>query len=238
VPYLDQGAQVLVVGPDGGKFVQIPKGMASENQIEQRITAQIEKNGAGTIFIRSVYQGQFAPSYRQLAETPGQLKRYTETDAASRFPGAVMSRFNSSTSRAQGPMWVEGEFKVPALASQSGDRKALSSAIDPLNLTSRYAQDSERKHDLELWYPWTKIVELVYHLDPALKVAVLPEEAKLQEPFGSFTRKVVVEGPVVRVKDEFVLLSQRIPQAQFAKFKEFCRKIDSLLSQKILLDGK
>ena len=238
VPYLDQGAQVLVVGPDGGKFVQIPKGMARENQIEQRITARVDLNGSGSIFVRSVYQGQFAPAFRQLAETPGQLKRYIETDAATRFPGAVMSRFNSATSRAQGPMWVEGEYKVPALASQSGDRKALSSSIDPLNLSTRYAKDAERKHDLELWYPWARSVELVYHLDAALRVAVLPEEAALKESFGTFTRKVTVEGQVVRVRDEFTLLSQRIPKAQYPRFNAFCRKIDSLLSQKILLDGK
>ncbi|MBI3829952.1 MAG: DUF3857 domain-containing protein [Planctomycetes bacterium] len=238
VPYLDQGAQVLVVGPEGGKFVQIPKGKAQETVIEQKINATVDKNGAGTLFVRSVYTGQYAPSYRQFAETPGQLKRYLNEEGSKRFPGAELVRMNNAAPAEQGPMWVEAEYKVPSLAGQSGDRKAASTAIEPLNLSTRYITGNDRTHDLELWFPWSKTCELSYRLDDSLKVAALPGEANLKEDFATFTRRVSNENGVVRIVDEFVLLSQRIPKDQYVKFNAFCRKVDSYQSQKLMLEAK
>ena len=135
-------------------------------------------------------------------------------------------------------MWIEVEYKSTALASQSGDRKALPSSIEPLNLSQTYLSGNERTHDLELWFPWTKTAELAYRLDPALKAVNVPEEAELKESFGNFTRKVLLENGVVRIIDTCELLSQRIPKADYAKFSAFCRKVDSLLSQKVLLEAK
>jgi len=238
VPYSDQGAQVLVVGPDGGKFVQIPKPRTDENVIEQKVTAQVEKDGSGTLFIRSTYKGQHAPAYRQLAETPGQLKRYYEEQGSQRFRGAEMTRLANGGPQELGPMWIEVEYKVKSLAGQSGDRKALPSSIEPLNLSQTHLSGNERTHDLELWYPWTRTTEVSYRLDPALKAVNVPEEAELKESFGTFTRKVTLENGVIRILDTCVLLSQRIPKEDYAKFSAFCRKIDSLLGQKVLLEAK
>jgi hypothetical protein len=47
--------------------------------------------------------------------------------------------------------------------------------------------------------------------------------------------KVTVEGPTVRIREETVLSSQRIPKEQYAKFSVFCRKVDALEEQKVLL---
>jgi len=238
VPYLDQGAHVLVVGPDGGKFVQIPKGKPDESRIEQRVNATVEKTGAGTLFVRNVYTGQYAAPYRQFAETPGKLKRYLSEEGSKRFSGAELARMNNGSPHAQGPMWVEAEYKVPALAAQSGDRKALTAAFDPLNLSTRFITGNDRTHDLELWFPWSKSGELAYRIDEGLKVAALPEEADLKEDFATYLRKVTSENGMVRIVDEFVLISQRIAKDQYLKFNAFCRKVDSYQSQKVLLETK
>jgi len=235
LPYMDQGAQVLVVGPDGGRFVQIPKATAEENRREQRVQAQVEKSGAGTLRIRSVYRGQYAPYFRELAETPGRFKSQLQEQGARRFSGAELKTLTHAGPDEQGPMWIETEYRVPTLAAQSGDRLALPASAEPLELSRRYLTGGERRHDLELWFPWARTVEVLFHLDPALKPVSLPEEAELKEAFGSFSRKVTVEGPTVRIREETVLSSQRIPKEQYAKFSDFCRKVDALEEQKVLL---
>jgi hypothetical protein len=238
LPYTDQGAQVLVVGPDGGRFVQIPKATAEENRGEQRFEAQVAGSGDGTLLVRYVHRGQFAPYFRELAETPGRFKSLLQEQAAKRFPGAELTRLNHASPNEPGPMWIEAEYKVPALAAVSGDRRALASAPQTLDLARRYLSGGARKHDLEVWFPWARSTEVAYHLDPAWRPVSLPEEAEIKEEFASFRRQVSVEGQTVRIRDAFVFSSQRVSKDLYEKFSEFCHKVDALLDQKALLQGQ
>ncbi len=238
VPYSDQGAQVLVVGADGGRFVQIPKGTTQENLVEQRIDATLKKDGSGTIFIRETRRGQEAPYYRQAAATPGQFRRIIETRGARRFPGAKLLRLNNSKPMQQGPMWVETEFNVPKLAVQSGERLSLSSTIEPLSLSARYLTPGERKHDLELYFPRARKNEINYHLDEGFAIVNLPEDFEVKEAFGHFSRKVTKDGTIIRIRDDFEISNQRISKEQYSKFKTFCDSVDAVLEKKILIRRK
>jgi len=119
-----------------------------------------------------------------------------------------------------------------------GDRRALASAPEPLDLSRRYLTGGQRRHDLEILFPWGRSSEVIYQLDPAWRAAGLPEEADLKEDFGSFRRQVLLQGQMVRIVDELVLSSQRITKEQYAKFSDFCHKVDALLEQKVLLEGR
>jgi len=238
VPWADRGAQVLVADSAGGKFMRIPQATPRENLIEQRFTAKVERSGAGTILLHDVRHGQFAPGYRQLAETPGQFERYMKEHAAKRFNGAELEKLELAPPDEQGPMWIKSTMKVPALATQSGERKAIPAALDLLNLSQRYASDTKRKCDLELYFPWERKTEIVYELDKGLKIASLPEEAEITGPFGTYRRKFTRKNETLVLQEEFVQARHRVPVAEYEAFKSFCNRIDSLMDQKILLDAK
>jgi len=237
VPYSDQGAQALVVGPDGGEFVQIPCGTAAENRNEANIQADVRKNGSGTVRLRRVYRGQVAPFVREQIDTPGTFRSTVQAQAAQRFPGAELIRLAHSRPEDQGPVWVESEFSIPNLAARSGDRLALLGSAEPLNLSQRFLSGGERRHDLRLWFPFSQAGEVNCRLEPGLQPVGLPEEIDLKEPFGSYRRKVTVQDRHVRIVEEFSLDSEVIARDRYAKFSEFCHKVDALQAQKLLVQS-
>ncbi|GMV81084.1 MAG: hypothetical protein AMXMBFR7_22680 [Planctomycetota bacterium] len=235
VPAMDQGAQVLVVGPEGGQFVQIPRTAAADNRHETRVTATLNAQGAAQVFVRTVATGEYAPYWRQRAGTPGQFERFIKEQIAQQFPGAELSRLTQAQPGEQGPMWFETELRVPRLATPSGDRYSLPSAPESMDLSRLYVSGAERTHDLMLWFARSRQVETVYQLDEGYKVVALPESVELKESFGRFVREVRQEGQRLTLKIDFRLDTYRIKKEEYAAFAAFCRKVDALNDEKVLV---
>jgi len=236
VPYADENAQVLVVGKNGGSFVRIPRSAPVANMVEQKFEAKVQRDGTATLKMRDVRHGQFAPSYRELAETPGQYERFMREFAARRFNGAEVVEMTRADRKEQGPMWMETTLKVPQLASRSGERKALPATLDPLGLSGRFTGETKRTNDVELYFAWKRVTETVYDLDAALTVLSLPEELDLKEPFGLYSRKVSKEGSRVTIKETFELSRASVKAEEYEAFKTFCNKVDNANDQKVLLE--
>ena len=238
LPWADQNAQVLVIDANGGKFVKIPSSTPQENLIEQKFNVKVGRNGSSTMRMEDFRHGQFAPGYRELAETPGQYERYMKEFAARRFNGGEVIKMELPPAGSSGPMWTKAEMKLPSLTSRAGERRAIPVTFEALNLSQRYANEQVRKHELELHFPWSRKVSIVFELDAALNIASLPDEAQIREPFGSYTRKLSKNGGKLSIDEELIIDRNRIPTAEYEAFKKFCNKVDSLLEQKVLLDVK
>ncbi|HYG74451.1 MAG TPA: DUF3857 domain-containing protein [Planctomycetota bacterium] len=238
VPDADQTAQVLAVNSAGGKFLKVPGSEAKDNVIQQQFTVKVERSGAATVQIQDYRHGQFAPAYRQLAESPGQYERYMKDYAARRFNGAEVEKLEFAPPHEQGAMWMKTSLKVSALATQSGERKTLPATLDGFFLSPRFAAQTKRRHDLELHYPWMRKMEIVYQLEAGLKVVSVPEDVEIVEPFGRYSRKIKHAEGGLTIQENFELSRQRIAVAEYEAFRLFCNRVDSLLDQKVLLEAK
>jgi tetratricopeptide (TPR) repeat protein len=238
VPAADQQAQVMVCDPKGGSFIKIPTRTPEENLAEQKFNVTVDKTGGGTMTLRDVRHGQDAPAFRRFIDTAGQYEKYLKDYAARRLNGAELTNWKTSKPEDQGPVWMETEFKIPVLAGQSGERRALPSTFEPLELSRNFANETKRNFDIELYYPRSRKIELNYELPDSFKVATVPEEAHIEEQFGKFSRKVKQNGKSVVIQDEFELSRPRITVAEYEAFKAFCNKVDTALDQKVLLDVK
>ncbi len=237
VPSADRGAQVLVAGPDGGKFMKIPQSKGTDNLIDQVFTAQVAPGGSATLTIRDTRSGQFAPMLRESIETPGKFESNMKDFAARRFNGAEVKRLSASEPLSQGPAWSEMVLSIPNLGARSGDRMALPATFEPINLTQRYASDAKREHDIELYVPWSRKTALNYHFEPGAKIASLPEAENIDKPFGKYVRTVKQNGDELVIDETFELPKTRIPKGDYPAFKDFCHKVDALMDQKVLLQG-
>jgi len=238
LPETDQTAQVLAVNASGGKFLKIPPSRPEQNVIHQQFKARVERSGAAALSIQDYRYGQFAPAYRQLAETPGQYERYMKDYAARRFNGAEVEKIETAPANEQGPMWMKTTLKVPALATHSGERKALPATLDGFYLSPRFANQTTRKHDLEMLYPWTRKMDIDYELDKGLKVISVPEDIEIVEPFGKYSRKITSSENTLSIHENFELTRQRITVGEYEAFRLFCNRVDSLLDQKVMLETK
>jgi transglutaminase-like putative cysteine protease/tetratricopeptide (TPR) repeat protein len=238
VPDADQNAQVLLINEKGGEFVRIPGSTPVDNLIEQTFDAKVDSSGSGTLTLHDIRHGQFAPMYRQLAETPGNYERYMKDYAAKRFNGAEVEKLELAPKHDQGPMWMKATLKAPALASQSGERKALPATLDPLHLSMRYASQNTRKHDLEMYFPWARRLQVSYALPDGVKASSLPEAVDLSEPFGKYSRKVTRKDGTVTIEENFEFSKRQVKVSEYDAFRQFCNKVDSLMDQKVLLETK
>ncbi len=199
------------------------------------MTATLNAQGAAQVFVRTVATGEYAPYWRQRAGTPGQFERFIKEQIAQQFPGAELSRLTQAQPGEQGPMWFETELRVPRLATPSGDRYSLPSAPESMDLSRLYVSGAERTHDLMLWFARSRQVETVYQLDEGYKVVALPESVELKESFGRFVREVRQEGQRLTLKIDFRLDTYRIKKEEYAAFAAFCRKVDALNDEKVLV---
>ncbi|MCX7804871.1 MAG: DUF3857 domain-containing protein [Planctomycetota bacterium] len=237
VPFGDQGAGALIVEPVGGRFVKVPRSSLQDNRIEISADFEVRPAGSASLAVRDRCRGQFAPHYRAMVQTPGRFRQEIETRIARRFAGAsVKSLRFEDWSKLSTPMWAEYEAEIPSLATPSGDKKAMPCCYDNLRLTARYALQTERKHDLEIWYPWSQRVEISYRLPKEMKVVSMPDPVDVAEPFGFYRRTVGREGTTVRIVEEFVLSNPRIRAADYPAFRAFCVRVDALQEAKILLE--
>jgi tetratricopeptide (TPR) repeat protein len=237
VPYADEGAQVLVVEENGGRFMTIPTSSAAQNRVARDVRISLEKDADPGVFVREVCTGQFGPFYRTMAATPGQYKRRLTEIASRRFPGSVIQRIDHAAADAPGDMWTEIEFTAPQLLS-GGARKTVPACWEPLELVSRYAQREQRSMPLELWFQRSNLLKLTCTLGAKLKAAELPREVELKESFARYVRRVEKNDLEVRVTEEFALLQQRIAVADYPKFRAFCAQVDALQEEKIILEDK
>jgi len=237
VPSADRGAQVLVAGPEGGTFMKIPQSKGEENRIDQVFSAKVASNGSASLTIHDIRSGQFAPMLRESIETPGKFQSNMKDYAAQRFNGAEVKKLSASEPLSQGPAWSDMELSVPNLAARSGDRLALPAIFEPINLTRRYAVDSTRKHDIELYVPWSRKTEINYHFDQGMKIASTPEEASIDEPYGKYSRTVKKNGDDLIIGEVFELPKTRITVKEYEGFKNFCNRVDALMEQKVLLQA-
>ena len=173
-----------------------------------------------------------------MIETPGTFETHMKDYVARRFDGAEVTDLQTAGALAQGPVWTDMTIKAPRLGTPSGDNLALAATLEPLNLSSRYANETKRTSPIELYSPYERRFDLTYTLDPATRPLAMPEDAALSEPFGRFQRHVTQTGNTVRIEESFELTRSRIPVAEYEAFKGFCNKVDSLLDQKVLLQLK
>lgn len=237
VPFGDEGAQVLVIEKDGGRFVRIPVSTAARNRISREVSVRPDKDNGAVVFLREVAAGQFAPYFRGMAETPGQYRRRIAEAAARRFPGARLLKLHCAAPEEQGDMWTEAEFTAPQLLA-GGDRKTVPASYGPANLSARYANEDKRRLPLELWFARSYTGRLVYRLGDGLKVRDTPKSIELKEPFAVYSRKVEKRDGELEISEELRLVKHRIPVKDYPKFKEFCNRVDALQAEKVILENK
>jgi hypothetical protein len=238
VPALDCGTQVLVAGPEGGEFLKVPEASSALNRIEQLYDVKVPANGSSELKVHSTHSGYFAPLLRESIDTPGKFDTHMREYAAQHFNGAELLNLKSSDVDSQGPAWSDMELKVPSLLTRGGEQLTLPATFETLALGQRYARDALRTHDINMQVPWARKIELTYRLDDALSVQTLPEDAKLDKPFGRYERTVKRAGNNVTITELIEMPLTQIPVGSYSDFRAFCERVDTLMEQKVVMRAR
>ena len=239
VPAQDTGTQVMVAGPEGGEFKRIPDGSSKFNAIEQLYDVQVALTGNAELKLHDTRSGFFAPLLRESIDTPGKFETHMRDYAAQHFNGAELLSLKSSDVDSQGPAWSEMDLKISNLVTRGGEQMTLPAAFE---ICYRWAQRlcarREAHHDplqYGMQVPWSRKTQIAYRLADGLSPETLPEEAKLENPFGRFDRSIQRYGNNIIITELIDLPLTLIPTKDYKDFRLFCQRVDTLMEQKVVL---
>ncbi len=237
LPYMDQGAFVLIVWPDGRfRLDSPPEATAAENMNRSSYQAEITPEGDLLLEGEEKFFGARAASVRQEYEEPKTRKQELERALSMISPGAeVLDQDFSDLSDLEASPSYRYKSALPRYAAINGASMVLPLTLFPHQVTTAYGALAERKTDLVTTYAWSTRNLIHYKLPPGWKIEALPEGQRVETPYATLSQIVTKTDDGFTTDDTVTLLARRVPRADYPAFREALGAIDRALERKVVL---
>lgn len=239
LPESDQGAEVLVVKPEGVERQKIPFADASDNRLEHRFEIDLSDTDGPVVRYTRVAHGRFDVSTRH---------RFTgsQEEQKERAEMLITSLFGSLDGELELAQWPDFEdlsapvqmtfVARPTSLGRRGDHgMELPTSFDRLELLQGAGQETNRSTDLLLSSAWSQSAQIQY---------ILPEGARCEAltavEVGSnhldYRRSCEVDGNRITLHEDFRIKQHRVPSDAYQSFRDSCRQVDDAQNQFLQID--
>jgi len=237
LPEADRGAEVLVVDPDGrSEFRVTPEAPASLSATDTAYRVRVAADGGAALEGTSVVKGLGAPGYRQSYASPsGRIATFEQSWARS-FPGVTVARLDVSDPRKlEEDVRLAYDLEIPGYADVAEDGSlSFSPTRAAGSMVETFAPLSNRRSDMVLRYPWSTSFRYEIELPRGFEPAGLPEASRIDSPFGEVNVEYAREGGALVISGSIEISRARIRADEYAGFRSFLGRVDSLLARKIV----
>jgi transglutaminase-like putative cysteine protease len=233
LPAMDQGVNVLRVGPDDVVLTRTPMTPPEANRRERTLTLRPRRDGGAAFTLREEVRGAEAPPLRRRYRAEGTRRDRLRLDFGRPMPGLDLRDVEvTGLATFDAPVVVELRGMAPDLALRDGRTLRIAPSLLP-ELTPRLAPRSERRLplDLRLRESYRETREVV--LPPGYRVGSLPEGGIAESPFGALTLTATGDGPVL-LTTELVRRADRVAREDYAAFRAWVEAADRLLRQRLI----
>jgi transglutaminase-like putative cysteine protease/predicted Zn-dependent protease len=238
LPDMDQGAEVLVVGPRGAEFRAAPVLSSSSNVSRWSEAISLDATGAATVRGTMELRGGAAPSMRERFEAEGTQRERLEEWLRGGLPGVTVksATFGGLADR-EAPVKIRYEASHPTFARVEGGKLVVpvSASEAPSQI---YARASKRNYPLMLGSP-SETENTRVLTAPA---GYVPENADrtfaATSPFGTISLEVAtVKGAggatEVRATTKRVFKVHRVEPGDYGAFRAWLEKADAALRGRV-----
>ena len=228
LPWVDQGANVLVVKEDGsGEMTQTPLFPPERNRIQWLVTATLGMDGdlEGSYTIEA-----FGQDRTEFAGFVAQTKPTEREDAMARFmarisPGAVLLGQDVIAPKdPQDSLKLVIRFKVPRFLVRAGNVDVLSLHLVRFPYVASMAALSSRHHPIFFENLRRETSEVRLYLPPGKHIKKLPEGRTLEGPGVSASTSYQVKQEsgrdILVVKRSITFAKREIPAADYSALKQ------------------
>ncbi len=234
LPESDQGAEVLIVKPDGAERKQIPFSNAEHNRLEHDFEVDLTDPSGPRIRYTRTAHGRFDVATRH--GFTGSMEEQKETAEA-----LITSMFGPLNGELELVSWPDFEdlsatmsmtfVAQPASLGRRGDQgMELPTSFERLELLQGVGRESARTTDLLMASAWSQSSRIRYLLPPSARGEALPSVA-LSGSHMDYQRVTVKEGSTLTLNEEFKVKQHRIPVAAYQSFRDSCRQVDDAQNQ-------
>lgn len=227
----DQGAEVLIVGPDGVERAAIPYASADAHRLVRRYRVELAPDGGGRVALRDESVGGFGVRLREryaghADARATRLAAEYERGLGKVVAGAIQS---SDLDDLGAPAWLEAELDAAQLWTEESGGTTLPLAFDALGILDAAVESpGERRHNLVFDRPFGLDTAIEWRLPAGRQLRALPAPVRI-ELAGLLEYRCearAIDGGVA-VERSFRLHERRIPLARYAEFQDALRRIAS-----------
>jgi len=257
---------LIVKDGAGAEFRTIPIIPADRNIRDVEQTIRLASSGEAEIEHAFVVQGSSAAGLRVAFHSPEQRKERLTSAFGGIYPGVEIDEVAApGIDSIQRPVRVEARLRAPKFAerpsgaegaerpfgaegaerpsraegaSTEGDatRLRFRTLGRESTLTTEWAAQAEREHDLILDVPSIERHHLRIHLPKGYRIAHMPSGASIEAAIGSFKLTIVPTDDGASVESELVLRDYRVKPQDYGAFRAFLQSVDETLEQNFELE--
>lgn len=236
LPHLDQGAQALVVRPDGEtRLLRLPSSRPEDNLNESAYVATL--SGDSRLLLEGVerFAGARAARHRQDFQEKDDRPRRLTRQLSQIFAGIrVESVEFSDLDDLEQPVSYRYRAVVPRYGRQGGPdgaRLSVPVALFRHELAQAYGQLTERQHPIFLRHPWQTTNRVRYRLPEGARVDALPEGVSIDSKHISLEQRVRPLANGFETRETVTVKSRVIPAEDYPDFRRACLAIDRAMGR-------
>jgi uncharacterized protein DUF3857/transglutaminase superfamily protein len=236
LPEYEQGSLALVVAGASGELLAMPSLGPESNRLERRIEAILAPDGSVSASLRESSSGQVAADERSFCQSLPALEyaKRIEGWISRGVTGAKLSRIEPGPQASGGRFELSVAFSAPRYAQlmQGGLLVFKPVPVPPRRLPS--LTDPKRRHPVVL--PSEAVAETVQVQLPAgFSVDELPDPAKLEADFGTFTSSCEAKDGSVVCKRDLLLRPVSVPADQYGAVRHFFEQVRAAQEAPVVL---
>jgi len=237
LPGGDQGVTVLVVGPNDARLARTPELPADRQRRSRELMISLSSDGSAEVDGDEVVASPSAGGYRSTYQAEHTQSARLQRSLSGVFPGIeiVETRFEGLDDF-EAPVRYHYRARVPQMAQRSdaGLRVAPSSLSE---LTRDLARTPTRRHPLDLGTRSSYSERRTIRPSTGMRLDQVPAGGEVTSPFGRLAVRYERAGANVTATTELVLDRSRIAPGEYEAFRDFTRRADQLLRQRVSLTG-
>ena len=235
LPYLDQGAQVLVVWPDGKTETRtLPRSSSEQNSQTSILSAVISKDGGLDLSATEKVTGAFASSLRRRFQDEDKRRFQLERRLGKYLPGIRIAKSSFSyLEDVEATPEITYEANMDKFGSTSEKTLSIPITFFDLDLRKKLASLPKRTEPLYFSYPWSTTEKTEFKLPKGFKVEDGLTDSRIESKHLSMERKFHQSGLILTVETKVALKSNTVSIEDYDTFRNDCERIDNELSKRI-----
>ncbi|HLG16275.1 MAG TPA: DUF3857 domain-containing protein [Blastocatellia bacterium] len=239
LPGDEQGSLALIVAGDQGSLLRMPVTPPEANRLERQSEVMLGPDGSISATVRDRALGQSAVAlrrvFRRLARPD--FVKFIERWVTSGATGANVSKVEPADNAADGRFSLDVEFTAARYGQLMQGRLLV---FKPAVVSRReflFLTDATREHPVVLGpHAYAETVRI--KLPDGFAVDELPDPAKLDTPFGTYSTSYEVKDGRLTFTRSLLVRGGTIPVAQYASVRSFFEKIRAAEQAPVLLARK
>lgn len=239
IPSMDQGTKALLIEDGKATLVDIPVDSPEDNEKTRIIEVSLSRDGSikGSSYVKM--KGYYDTYLRNVwkAASDREIRENLEWSLRSLVPNAVLEGYELSNLRdLDSDVWEKYYFRAPGYAQVVDDSLSFFPSIMERIETSESVAKEKRNYPITHWSPYTTRDIITYILPEGAKTTHLPKDIVLDEPFGYYSMKFVVEGNILRVERVFQIRVTLITPDLYKRYKWFIESIVSKDRERVIIN--